>query len=140
MPNNALLENAPMTFEETFVPDIMLSMSSDTLGSSTSKECTTVDYAGPSRSSTPDSSASSRLAAQLERSAYRRSRSNTRRKQNPNNSSVDTRKASRNKRNRSQPSQRNQAHTVLDDDTAKFQNGTFFSGENLTSQKALTRR
>ena len=80
----------------------MLSMSSDTIESYGSREMTHVDYVY-SRSSTPDSSASSRLAAQLERSAYRRSRSKTRRRQNSKQSDVDSdnvsaRKTSRNKR------------------------------------------
>ena len=103
-------------------------MSSDTLGSSTSKEWTTVDY-GPSRSSTPDSSASSRLAAQLERSAYRRSRSHSRRRQNSNNSNVDTRKPSRSKRIRNQKNQ--------DDHDATKKNGLFVVEG---SQKSTARR
>ena len=92
--------------------EIMLSMSSDTIESYGSREMTHVDY-GYSRSSTPDSSASSRLAAQLERSAYRRSRSKTRRKQGSKQSDVDSvnvsaRKSSRNKRLKQQ--QRNQSY------------------------------
>lgn len=89
---------------------IMLSMSSDTIESYGSREMTHVEY---SRSSTPDSSASSRLAAQLERSAYRRSRSKTRRKQNSKPSDINCghvsgRKGPRNKRLKQQ--QRSQSY------------------------------
>ena len=88
----------------------MLSMSSDTIESYGSREMTHVEY---SRSSTPDSSASSRLAAQLERSAYRRSRSKTRRKQNSKPSDINCghvsgRKGPRNKRLKQQ--QRSQSY------------------------------
>lgn len=116
----------------------MLSMSADTLESSASKEWAPVDY-GHSRSSTPDSSASSRLAAQLERSAYRRSRSNIRRRQNSNNTSsnpdISDRKASKNEGLKNQ--QRNQSSPQLQDDFTKI-NGSIFVVEG--PQKTSVRR
>lgn len=115
----------------------MLSMSSDTLESSGSKEWAPVDY-GHSRSSTPDSSASSRLAAQLERSAYRRSRSNIQRRHQPNSTSnfdINASKPHRKKPLRNQET--NQSSAQVQDDFTKI-NGSLFVVEG--TQKSSTRR
>lgn len=73
-------------------------LSSDTNESYESREMV---HNGYSRSSTPDSSASSRLAAQLERSAYRRSRSKTRRKPSSKRGDADSGSISPRKTSRS---------------------------------------
>ncbi|XP_046852349.1 uncharacterized protein LOC124445646 [Xenia sp. Carnegie-2017] len=73
-------------------------LSSDTNESYGSREMV---HNGYSRSSTPDSSASSRLAAQLERSAYRRSRSKTRRKPSSKRGDADSGSISPRKTSRS---------------------------------------
>lgn len=100
-------------------------MSSDTIESYGSREMTHIDY---SRSSTPDSSASSRLAAQLERSAYRRSRSKTRRKQSEvDSTNVSAKKPSRNKRFKQQ--QRSQSYDQAEfySSAVSTMNGTIYS-------------
>lgn len=118
----------------------MLSMSSDTLESSGSRELAPIDY-GQSRSSTPDSSASSRLAAQLERSAYRRSRSNIRQRQNSSNINyldVGTKKSSRNKRLKTKERVNNRSYAQGEDEIFyTTSNGSFVVD---ASQKSSTRR